>query len=104
MSAIEDSLIQFFEDVAQQQPNLLQVLKEQSFFKIEQGRWMFTLPDLYRFLQQQDNMIGQVSYTQFRSAIFDSPINRSIGKYNAKIIIANNCSKVDQSEYALVWD
>ena len=101
--AVENTLIQFFEDVAQQQPELLAALEQQSIFKIEQGRWSFTLPDLHRFLQQQFKEIEQLDYTQFRSAVFDSAINHSVAKYNAKIIIANNCGKVDQSEYALVW-
>lgn len=102
-NAIENTLVKFFGNVAQKQPKLLAVLGQQSFFEIEQGRWLFTLPDLHRFLRQQDITIEQVSYAQFRSAVFNSSINHEIGKYNAKIIIANNCGKVDKSKYALVW-
>ena len=102
MAAFENALIDFFVGVAHQEPELIAKLKQKSF-EIEQERWIFTLPDLHRFLQQHNETFKTISYVQFRSIVFGSAINQSIQKYGAEVIIADNQGKVDKSEYALVW-
>lgn len=103
MQVIERALVAFFECVAQKDSAQLTTLSQESCFAIEQGRWTFTLPDLYLFLQRQDDVFSTVTYSQFRSAIFNSTINQAVKLHGAEIIIAYNREKVDKSKYALVW-
>jgi hypothetical protein len=103
MLATEQALISFFERVAQKDSAHLDKLKQERRFLIEQGRWYFTLPDLFSFLQQEDDIFSGIDYKQFRRAIFDSPINQIVRSCGAEIIIADNRAKVDQSSYALIW-
>jgi len=103
MQAIEQALISFFEKVAQKDKVQLKKLKQEQCFSVEQGRWCFTLPTLYSFLQHQDDVFSCIDYKQFRQLIFNSPINQTAKLYGAEITIADNLAKVDKSSYALVW-
>lgn len=103
MQAIEQALISFFEKVAQKDKDQLKKLKQEQCFSVEQGRWCFTLPDLYSFLRQQDDVFNCIDYKQFRQLIFNSPINQTVKLLGAEITITDNRAKVDQSTYALVW-
>jgi hypothetical protein len=103
MQAIEQALISFFEQVAQEDKAQLKKLKQEQCFSVERGRWCFTLPDLYLFLQQQDDVFSSIDYKQFRQLIFNNPINEIAKLYGAEITITDNRAKVDQSGYALVW-
>jgi len=103
MQAIEQALISFFEKVVQKDKDQLIKLKKEQRFSMEQGRWCFTLPDLYFFLQHQDDIFNGIEYRQFRQLIFNSPINQTVKLLGAEITIIDNRAKVDQSTYALVW-
>lgn len=103
MQAIEQALVAFFEQAAQKDGGLLKELKQEQRFCVEQGRWCFTLPDLYYFLQHHDDVFSCINYKQFRQLIFNSPINQIAKSYGAEITIIDNRAKVDQSGYALVW-
>ena len=74
MQAIERALVSFFEQVAQKDKAQLKKLKQEQCFSVEQGRWCFTLQDLYFFLQHQDDVFSGTDYKQFRQLIFKSPI------------------------------
>jgi len=104
MHAIKQTLISFFEQVAQKDKIQLEQLKQESCFSVDQERWCFTLPDLHLFLQHQNNALNCIEYNKFRQLIFNSPINQTIKPYDAEIIITNNQGKVDISSYALVWN
>ncbi|GMR08582.1 MAG: hypothetical protein BMS9Abin26_1587 [Gammaproteobacteria bacterium] len=103
MQAIEQALISFFEQVAQKNKSWLKKLKQEQCFSVDQWRWCFTLPDLYLFLQHQDDIYGSIDYKQFRQLIFNSPINQAVKLYGAEITITDNQARVDRSGYALVW-
>jgi len=103
MQTIEQTLISFFEQVAQKDKTQLKKLKQEQRFSVKQGRWCFTLPDLYIFLQHQDDIFSCIDYKQFRQLIFNSPINQTAKLYGAEITITDNQAKVDKSSYALVW-
>ena len=100
---IEQALIYFFGQVAQKDKAQLKKLKQEPCFSVELERWSFTLPDLYFFLQHQDDVFSRIDYKQFRQLIFNSPINQTAKLFGAEITIADNRAKVDQSSYALVW-
>ena len=104
MQSIEKSLVSFFEQVAQKDFAQLEKLKHEQCFCVEQERWCFTLPDLYIFLQHQNEIYSRLDYKQFRQLIFSSPINQTIKLHGAEIIITDNQTKVDKSSYALVWN
>lgn len=103
MQSIEQALISFFVRAARKDKTQLDKLKREQRFLVGQERWCFTLPDLYSFLQRQDDVFRGVNYKQFRRAIFNSPINQTVKSYGAEVIITDNRAKVDQSRYALVW-
>mgnify|MGYP000141384374 CR=1 FL=1 len=103
MQAPAQALVAFFEQVAQRNEVQLDKLRREPRFAVRPECWCFTLPDLHAFLQRQDAVFRSVDYTQFRKALFGSPINRAIAPYGAEITIADNRGKVDQSSYALVW-
>lgn len=104
MRAIERALIAFFEQVAQKDKAQLEKLEQEQCFSVEQGCWCFTLPNLYSYLQRQDNVFCSIDYRQFRQLIFDSPVNQAVKSYGAEITITDNRSKVDRSSYSLVWN
>ena len=103
MRVIEQALISFFEQVAQKDKNLLQKLKQEQCFSVDEECWSFTLPDLFTFIQHQNDVMSNIDYKQFRQLIFNSPINSSVKLYGAEIIITDNKHKVDKSSYTLVW-
>lgn len=103
MPAVEQALISFFGQVAQKDEAQLAMLKQNPSFRVEQGRWCFTLPDLFSYLQHQDGVFSGMEYKQFRQLVFNSPINQTTKLYGAEITITDNRAKVDQSGYALVW-
>lgn len=103
MHELEQALVSFFERVARQDSHQLQRLAQEPRFRVEPGRWCFTLPELHAFLQAEDASFRAIDYKRFRQALFNSPINQRIKRLGAEITIADNRSKVDQSSYALVW-
>lgn len=103
MPASKQTLVSFFEQVAQKDKDQLKNLKQESCFSVDQKRWCFTLPDLHLFLIHQYNVLDYIKYNKFRKLIFSSPLNQRVKLYGAEIIIADNQGKVDKSEYALVW-
>ncbi len=103
MQPIEQALISFFEQVAQKEPAQLKKLKQEQCFSVDQWHWCFTLPDLYFFLQHQDDVYSSIDYKQFRQLVFNSPINQTVKSYGAEITITDNQTRVDRSSYALVW-
>lgn len=104
MQTSEQALISFFERVAQKDKKQLKRLREEQRFSVEQRCWLFSIPDLYSFLQFHDDVFRCLNYTQFRQLIFNAPIHKGVKSFGAEIIIADNQGKVDKSEYALVWD
>lgn len=103
MQDIKQALIYFFKQVAKKDKVLLKKLHERQCFKVEQEGLCFTLPDLYSFLQHQDDVFSDIDYKQFRQLIFNSTINKNVKLYGAEIIITDNQGKVDKSSYALIW-
>lgn len=103
MQNLEQALVSFFARVARKDPHELQRLAREPRFCMEEGQWRFTLPDLHAFLQAHDAVFRPIDYKRFRKALYASPINQSIRPLGAEVIIADNRSKVDQSNYALVW-
>jgi hypothetical protein len=103
MKTAEQALLSFFEQVAQKDDGRMKKLKQERCFSVEQGRWCFTLPDLYLFLQRQDDVFSGIDYKQFRQLILKIPINHTVKLFGAEVTIADNRAMVDQSSYALVW-
>lgn len=103
MRGLEQALISFFEQVAQKDEIQLNKIRQESRFTLTQEQWCFTLPDFYSFLQRRDVVFRAIEYRQFRRALFNSPVNKTIEPYGAKIIIVDQRAKVDQSGYALIW-
>jgi len=103
VTAIEEALVCFFEQVAQQDSARLEKIRQEQCFSVAQGRWCFTLPDLYLFLQHQDPAFTRIDYKIFRQSVFNSPINDRVKSLGAEIVIADNQASVDRSTYALVW-
>lgn len=103
IQTVQQSLICFFEQVAQKDIHQLKCLEQDHHFCLNGESWCFTLPDLHRFLQHQNDIFSSVEYSQFRQLLFNCPINQMTKQHGAHIIIHNNLFKVDQSQYALVW-
>ena len=103
MHLTKQTLISFFNQVAQKNKIQLENIKQEACFELEQERWCFTLPDLHSFLQRQNNVFKYINYKKFRKLIYNTPINQSVKVYNAEIIIIHNLGKVDKSVYAMVW-
>lgn len=103
MDSLEDMLKEFFSHIAKKDPNLINKLKTQKCFSISEAYWQFTLPNLFTFLQKINLLNENTPYDQFRRALYNSPINESIKRYNAEIQIEKNKSKVDHSIYILIW-
>ena len=99
----QQALISFFEQVAQKNSSQLKKLKQQQCFSVENNCWRFTLPNLFSFLQHQNDAFINIEYKQFRQLIFNSLINQTVKLHGAEITIAENRNKVDKSTYALVW-
>ena len=100
----EQALIAFFERVAKKDTMQLELLNQEPCFNLEQQRWTFKLVDLHIFLQRQySDTFAVIEYNQFRQLVFNAAINQAVKLHGAEIIIVGNRSKVDKSEYALVW-
>ena len=99
----QQALIAFFEQAAQKDKALLDKLKLEKSFNVDNKSWQFTLPKLHSFLQDQDEAFSYIDYEKFRQILFSSPVNQSIKLYGAEINISDNQNKVDRSLYALVW-
>ncbi len=61
----------------------------------------FTLPQLFECFSQLDSELAILSYTEFRKALFNSPINEEMKKRGGEIVIMENTGKVDVSVYCL---
>jgi len=61
----------------------------------------FTLPQLFECFSQLNNELAKLSYTEFRKALFNSPINEEMKKRGGEIGILENTAKVDESVYCL---
>lgn len=103
MQATQQTLISFFEQVAQKDKAQLRKLEQEQCFSVDKERWCFTLPNLFTFLQNQDDVFSGIDYKQFRKMIFSSPINQTVKYCGAEITITDNQANVDKSRYTLVW-
>lgn len=61
----------------------------------------FTLPQLFECFSQLDGELAILSYTEFRKALFNSPINEEMKNRGGEIGIMENTGKVDESVYCL---
>jgi hypothetical protein len=100
---MERALLAFFERVARRDAAQMKKITREPSFGVERERWCFTLPDLHRFLREQDDAFSRVDYKKFRRLLLASPVNRALKPHGAEIAIADNRGKVDRSRYALVW-
>lgn len=103
MQALQNSLVSFFEQVARRDKPLLRELAKQQAFALSPDRWLFTLPDLFSFLQKRHKTLTAIGYKAFRRAIYAAPINAAIKNLDAEIVIDQNHGQVDKSVYALRW-
>ena len=103
MQDLQATLIRFFEQVAQKDPELLGKLQEEPGFELEPGCWCFTLPRLHAFLRSHDPAFATIEYGPFRQLVFQSTINQALKSHGAAITVHENRAKVDRSVYALTW-
>lgn len=103
MQATQQNLIGFFEQVANKDKLLLEKLSAEDCFKLDDEKWLFSLPNLHAFLQNIDDKFKALDYNQFRNLLFSSPINQAIKQCGAEIKIEDNQGKVDKSKYILAW-
>ena len=103
MKITEQTLIDFFMQVAKKDKVQLNKIKQAQCFSIDEFHWNFTLPELHAFLQHHESVFTNITYKQFRKLIFNSPVNQTTKSYGAEITIADNQTKVDKSSYSLVW-
>ncbi len=103
MPALEKTVVDFFEQVANQDTCLMHALEQDRRFDITPDRWCFTLPDLFSFMSQKGGHLGPCTYRQFRRGIYGSAVNAAVKKLGAEVIIETNCGNTDKSVYALVW-
>jgi len=103
MQALKHTLTTFFEQAAKREMPLLRELEQDQRFAVKADRWCFTLPALFSFLQQRSETMSGVSYNDFRRAIYSTPINASIDRFAAEVVIDQNHGQVDTSVYALTW-
>jgi len=103
MQAVEEALTGFFERVARREAVEIARLAAEPRFDLSDDAWHFALPDLHAHLQRYEPALGAIAYKRFRQALFNSPINRTVGQHGAKVTIADNTGKVDETRYALVW-
>ncbi len=61
----------------------------------------FTLPQLYKCFAGLDKELATLSYTEFRKALFHSPVNEEMEKRGGEVAILENTGKVDESVYCL---
>ena len=94
----------FFIGVANKDADLLDALRGEPDFAVEEGRWCFTLPGLYRHLCRCWGQVELGDYRAFRRRLFRSTVNRSLAGRGARIVIVENRKSVDSNRYALVWE
>ena len=104
MQSTEKALISFFKQVALKKKAILDSLKMEQCFDVDNEKWQFRLQDLHTFLQHQDDTFSQIDYKTFRNILFSCPINHTVKSYGAEINISDNQAKVDKSVYVLVWN
>ncbi len=61
----------------------------------------FTLPQLFECFVGLDNELANLNYTEFRKALFNSPVNEAMKECGGEIGILDNKQKVDESVYCL---
>ena len=61
----------------------------------------FTLHQLYKCFAGLDMELATLTYTEFRKALFHSPVNEEMKKRGGGIEILENTGKVDESVYCL---
>lgn len=103
MQNIEEKLTSFFEQAAQKDESTLKKLKQNKFLCLKSESICFTLPNLFIFLQEDDDIFQNINYKQFRKLIFNSNLNQILNLYKAKIVIKDNKEKVDDTIYSLTW-
>lgn len=103
MDELQQFLTGFFCDIARRDRQLVEQIRQQPVFQLDDGQWQFTLPDLYQFILQLDRSSINIDYTTFRSALYNSPVNQNLEPLGAKIIIVRNRENVNESTYALAW-
>ena len=59
----------------------------------------FTLPDMYKKLQQDHAQSFTTDYTGFRQWLFQQPIQQQLKERGFEVVIENNKYKVDSSLY-----
>lgn len=103
MQNIQAELVSFFDKVAKKDRFLLDKIQNEVGFKVDEKAWQFTLPTLFSFLQTLEIFYSEYSYSQFRKTIYECPINKTIRKNGAEILISKNCRNVDETTYKLIW-
>lgn len=93
------NIIQLFVRFLDEDINLVAAINDH--FVIRDHEWFFTLPALHQFTQSIDAEFNALTYQEFRTLLFASPINHQLSTYNAEIAIAENRGKVDKSTYLL---
>jgi len=104
MQSTEKALISFFEQVALKNKALMTKIEIEQDFDVDNERWLFTLPNLHSFLQNQNDKFSSIDYIAFRNILFNCPINQTVKLHGAEITISDNQTKTDKSIYALVWN
>ncbi len=104
MSDLGEEILKFFKNVATKNTKLIATLTQEKSFKVNQGGWYFTLPDLYTYLQNSDENFYDIKYEIFRKNLYATNINEYIKPFGAEIKISKNLNNVDYSEYHLVWN
>ncbi len=97
------TLLAFFENIARKDSILMKKIRKSGLFKLKTDRYIFTLPNLHIFLQDNYEELADIDYKLLRKLIYRNPINMIIKTFDAEMVLENNLSKVNDSEYALVW-
>lgn len=95
-----NNILQLFLDFLDQNPKLLQAICNSSM-KATDNSWQFTLPELHQLARIYDIQLAELSYTGFRTQLFNSPVNQQLKHKNAEVVIIHNKNKVDLSTYCL---
>lgn len=61
----------------------------------------FTLSQLFECFTGLDKELAMLSYSEFRKALFHSPVNEEMKKRGGEIVIKENMGRVDESVYCL---
>lgn len=101
--ALIGALIDFFNDVAKRDQELLKCLRANFATRIGDDVLCFTVPELHSFLSHNISMFDGTDYHSFRRALFNAPINAALSSLGASIVIIENNGKVDRTLYGLNW-